>query len=312
MINEVKSLNSEENDQLEDNDIIVDAISVTNLTKYYGSTKGIDNISFTVKKGTIHGFLGPNGAGKTTTIRLLVGLLQPTSGSAKIFDSNIGSVEAKKVIGYLPSDYELYRHYRVGEYLEYIAKLRGEAPLLDDLVSTFDLDLSRKTKELSRGNRQKVSIVQAFMHDPDILIADEPTAGLDPLMQEEFDKIIRNFVKRGKTAFISSHILTEVQHICDIVTVIRDGQIVNSGKIEDLLRDVPKKAIIKKSSSISSTNIAKSLNATFGDESSGKIIVYFNYPVKEFIKKLSALDYIEDFSIPEPSLEEYFLPLYKK
>ena len=286
------------------------AILVNNLTKYYGNIRGIEKISFSVEKGTIHGFLGPNGAGKTTTIRILVGLLKPTDGSGKIFDYDIGSLQAKELIGYLPSDYELYKHYRVGEYLNYIAKLRGGAPLLEDLVSIFDLDLSRKTKELSRGNRQKVSIVQAFMHDPEIIIADEPTAGLDPIMQEEFDKIIHNFVKKGKTAFISSHILTEVQHICDIATVIREGEIINSGRIDELLKDVPRKAIIKQSNGVTPDELAKLLDATVGEDIQGKTVLYFNYPVKEFTRKINEIEAIDDFTLP--SLEEYFIPLYRR
>ena len=141
------------------------AIEVTNLTKYYGSVRGIEKVSFSVDKCSIHGFLGPNGAGKTTTIRTIVGLIKPTSGAATIFGYDIGTIGAKEMIGYLPSDYELYRQYTVGEYLHYIAKLRGGAPLLDDLIAEFDVDVSRKTKDLSKGNRQKVSIIQALMHD---------------------------------------------------------------------------------------------------------------------------------------------------
>lgn len=288
------------------------AIEVENLTKYYGNIKGIENISFSVNKGEIHGFLGPNGAGKTTTIRCLVGILKQTGGSGRIYNFDMGSIEAKELIGYLPSDYELYKHYTVGEYLKYIAKLRGEAPLLEDLVSEFDLDMSRKTKELSKGNKQKVSIVQALMHDPELIIADEPTSGLDPLMQAVFDKTIRNFVKRGKTVFLSSHILTEVQNICDKVTVIKDGELVTSGTIEDLLENVPRKAVIKKSNGQSIDQIANQLDAKIGDESSGKAVLYFNYSTKEFAKRASALDSIEDFVMPEPDLEEYFLPLYNK
>ena len=291
---------------------VQNAIEVSNLTKYYGAVKGVDGISFSVQKGTIHGFLGPNGAGKTTTIRILVGLLKPTSGIATIFGLEAGNTRAKRVIGYLPSDYELYGHYRVGEYLNYIASLRRGAPLMDELVNIFDLDLSRKTKELSRGNRQKVSIVQAFMSEPDLIIADEPTAGLDPLMKEEFDKLIHKFVNNGKTAFISSHILTEVQHICDIVTVIREGQIISSGKIEELLKGMPRKAIVKKSSSVCSSELADVLDAQVGEEMQGKVTLFFSYPVKEFSKRISNLDMVDDFTIPEPSLEEYFLPLYKK
>ena len=288
------------------------AIEVENLTKFYGNVRGVEEISFTVDKGTIHGFLGPNGAGKTTTIRLLTGILKPTYGNAKIYGFSAGTIHAKELIGYLPSDYELYRHYRVGEYLKYIARLRDGAPLMDELVNIFDLDLSRKTKELSRGNKQKVSIVQAFMHDPEIIIADEPTSGLDPIMQEEFDKLIHNFVRDKKTAFISSHILTEVQTICDIVTIISDGHIIDSGKINDLLKNVTRKAIIKTRNDISKIDLEHALDAHLGEDKQGQIVLYFNYPVKEFTKKINELDYIEDFTLPEPSLEEYFLPLYRK
>ena len=241
-----------------------------------------------------------------------MGLLKQTSGSSTIFGLESGTIQAKELIGYLPSDYELYRHYTVGEYLHYIAKLRGGAPLLDDLVDEFNVDMSRKTKELSKGNRQKVSIVQALMHDPELIIADEPTSGLDPLMQSVFDKTIRNFVKRGKTVFISSHILTEVQNICDRVTVIKEGEIVTSGLVEELLEQVPKKAINKKVNGKSKEEIAKSLNAKAEKESNGKITLYFNYSTKEFAQKVAMIDYIEDFVIPEPNLEEYFLPLYQK
>ena len=288
------------------------AIEVSDLTKYYGKIKGIEKVNFSVNKGEIHGFLGPNGAGKTTTIRILVGLLKQTSGSSTIFGIESGTIKAKELIGYLPSDYELYRHYTVGEYLHYIARLRGGAPLLDDLVADFDVDMTRKTKELSKGNRQKVSIVQALMHDPELIIADEPTSGLDPLMQAVFDKTIRSFIKRGKTVFISSHILTEVQNICDRVTVIKEGEILTSGLVEELLEQVPKKAIIKKSNGQSMEEIATALNAKAEKESNGKIALYFNYSTKEFARKVASLNYIEDFVIPEPNLEEYFLPLYQK
>ena len=293
-------------------DSIKTAIDVSDLTKYYGRNRGIEHVSFTVEKGSIHGFLGPNGAVKTTTIRILVGLLKQTNGQVSIFGSEAGTIEAKQMIGYLPSDYELYRHYTVGEYLRYIAKLRGGAPLFDDLVSEFDLDLNRKTRELSKGNRQKVSIVQALMHDPEILIADEPTSGLDPLMQAVFDRTIQNFSKRGKTIFISSHILTEVQSLCNIVTVIKEGKIISNGDVEKLLQKVPRKAIFKKSNGYSIDELASKLDAKISTDSNGKVTAYFNYSTKEFVKKISNLEYIDDFVIPEPNLEEYFLPLYQK
>ena len=150
------------------------------------------------------------------------------------------------------------------------------------------------------------------MHDPELIIADEPTSGLDPLMQAVFDKTIRSFIKRGKTVFISSHILTEVQNICDRVTVIKEVEILTSGLVEELLEQVPKKAIIKKSNGQSMEEIATALNAKAEKESNGKIALYFNYSTKEFARKVASLNYIEDFVIHEPNLEEYFLPLYQK
>lgn len=287
-------------------------IAVENLTKFYGPIRGVEDISFSVDKGEIHGFLGPNGAGKTTTIRVLVGLLSPTAGSASILGNPAGSVEAKSLIGYLPANYTLYSHYRVGEYLNYLATLRGDAPLLDELVTRFDLDLTRKTKELSTGNRQKVSIVQGLMHDPEVVIADEPTSGLDPLMQAEFEKVIQEFSKRGKTIFVSSHILAEVQDICTKVTVVREGRLVNSGRVDQLLEQVPRKAVVKQLTGMTADSLASELDAQVGDDNHGRLILYYTYPNKEFVRRISAISAVEDFFLPEPSLEEYFLPLYQR
>ncbi len=291
------------------------AIKVANLTKYYGKTRGVENISFTVKKGEIHGFLGPNGAGKTTTIRILVGILQPTSGIAYIFGHKAGTKEAKNLIGYLPSDYGLYEHYTVKDYLDFIERLRGSAPYKDELIERFDVELHKKTGELSRGNRQKVAIVQALMHDPALLIADEPTSGLDPLMQLEFVKYLQEYIKRGGTAFISSHILTEIQEIAEKVTIIKEGNIVASGKVDELLAAMPRKAIIKlrdTSSLINPQKLAESLKAKIGQTMEDRVIIFFNYPVKELIDRLESLSSIDDFYLPEPSLEDYFFTIYSK
>lgn len=287
-------------------------IEVQNLTKYYGSKKAIENINFSVNKGEIHGFLGPNGAGKTTTIKILVGLLKQTSGLVSIDGKEAGSIEAKNMIGYIPSDYEFYNHYSVGEYLRYLAKLRGSTPLFDDLVSKFDLDLNRKPKELSKGNRQKINIVQGLMHDPDVIIADEPTSGLDPLMQTIFDEVINNFAKRGKTIFLSSHVLSEVQHICESVTVIKDGKIIKTGSINTLLKSVPRKAILRISNDISLVDFKNNLAVNITNLTNDRIELYFDYPIIEFVKKISEYSTIKDLFIPEPDLEEYFLSLYQK
>jgi len=287
------------------------AINIENLTKYYGPHKGIENISLQVKKGTIHGFLGPNGAGKTTTLRTLVGLLKKTSGEAQISGFRAGSLESKRHIGYLPSDFELYPYYSVKEYLDYIERLRGSAPFRAELVKRLQLDETRKTGELSKGNKQKVAIVQALMHRPAILIADEPTTGLDPLMQDEFDDILREYVASGeKTVFISSHILSEVQVTCEVVTIIRNGEIVSSGNVKELLASLPRKAILKVKDGIDGVNLSKIINATFKTQSENEVCVLFENP-KDFMKNIAINEDILDFTIPAADLEEYFMAFYK-
>jgi len=287
------------------------AIELNNLTKYYGPHKGIENISLKVKKGTIHGFLGPNGAGKTTTLRVLVGLLNKTSGDATIMGVRAGSLDSKYHVGYLPSDFELYKYYSVKEYLDYIETLRGEAPFREELVKRLKLDETRKTGELSKGNRQKVAIVQALMHRPDILIADEPTTGLDPLMMGVFDEILKEYVASGeKTVFISSHILSEVQATCEVVTIIREGELVSSGNVKELLASLPRKANLKVKDRVDGENLAKSINTTFKSQKDNEVCVLFE-DSKEFMKNIANSEDVLDFSIPRADLEEYFMAFYK-
>lgn len=287
------------------------AIELNNLTKYYGPHRGIENITLQVKKGTIHGFLGPNGAGKTTTLRVLVGLLLKTSGDAQIMGVRAGSIESKKHIGYLPSDFELYKYYSVKEYLDYIERLRGSAPFREELVRRLKLDETRKTGELSKGNRQKVAIVQALMHRPDILIADEPTTGLDPLMMGVFDDILKEYVASGeKTVFISSHILSEVQATCELVTIIREGEIVSSGNVKELLASLPRNAVLRVKDGVNGENLSKSINATFKSQTDDEVCVLFEDP-KEFMKSIANSEDVLDFSIPPPDLEEYFMAFYR-
>lgn len=287
------------------------AIQIDGLTKFYGKARGIEDLSLNVEQGVIHGFLGPNGAGKTTTIRILVGLLNQTSGTAFIYGNTPNTVESKRRIGYLPSDFELYKHHTVKSYLDYIESLRGKAPLRDQLCELFDVDINKKTAELSRGNKQKIAIVQSLMHEPDLLIADEPTTGLDPLMQEEFNKFLKDYVANGHTVFFSSHILAEVQEVCDHVSVIKDGTIVSSGSIDELLMKLPKKAVLRISSDVNPLELAKTLDVTLGDHKQGKLTVYFNGHSIEFTDKLRSIPEIKDFTIPEPNLEEYFLSFYR-
>ncbi len=186
-------------------------IEIKNLTKYYGKIKGIENLSFTVNKGEIFGFLGPNGAGKTTTIRTILGFLTPTSGNAFILGKNVDKniVELKQSIGYIPGDFNLYGHLTGKRFLDYFSSLRSsDMSLRKELLEIFDIPLDRKIKGYSKGMKQKLSIVQAFMHNPQLVIMDEPTSGLDPLLQQKFYEFLKKEKEKGKTLFFSSHVLS--------------------------------------------------------------------------------------------------------
>jgi ABC-2 type transport system ATP-binding protein len=213
-------------------------IETDKLTKFYGSHRGIVEVDLAVEQGEIYGFLGPNGAGKTTTIRLLLDLLRPTSGRAFVFgiEPSVDPVAIHRRIGYLPGEFALFDRLTGGQTIDYFANLRGGVdPLYQaDLVARFDLDPSRRFKEYSKGNKQKVGLVIALQHRPDLLVLDEPTSGLDPLVQQTFFGLLRETVAEGRTAFLSSHILGEVEKTCDRVAIIRDGRIVTVDRVEAL------------------------------------------------------------------------------
>jgi ABC-2 type transport system ATP-binding protein len=213
-------------------------IETQQLTKYYGTQRGIVEVDLAVEEGEVYGFLGPNGAGKTTTIRLLLDLLRPTSGRAFVFGIETSSdpVAIHRRIGYLPGEFALFDRLTGGQTIDYFANLRGGVdPLYQaDLVARFDLDPSRRFKEYSKGNKQKVGLVIALQHRPDLLVLDEPTSGLDPLVQQTFFELLRETVAEGRTAFLSSHILGEVERTCDRVAIIRDGRVVTVDRVEAL------------------------------------------------------------------------------
>jgi ABC-2 type transport system ATP-binding protein len=213
-------------------------IEVDGLTKSYGSKRGIAGVSFSVEEGEVFGFLGPNGAGKTTTIRLLMALLRADGGSAKIagLDCWKQSLEIKRLIGYIPGEPALDPNLTGGQILEYFAHLRGgvDQAYLKQLVERFELDTSRKFRQYSTGNKRKVVLIQAFMHRPRVLILDEPTSGLDPLNQQEFDHMVKEASDEGRTVFLSSHVLSEVEKTCTRVGIIRDGSIVRMGDVAEV------------------------------------------------------------------------------
>jgi len=216
-------------------------IETHNLTVYYGIHRGIQDVNLAVEKGEVFGFLGPNGAGKTTTQRVLMDILRPTSGTAAIFglDCQTDGVAIRKRVGYLPSELSLYPNMKGNVFLRMLASLQDQAvdrAYRRQLYERLDLDPNRRMKEYSRGNKQKIGIVAAFMGKPDLLILDEPTTGLDPLVQQTVMELVREARADGRTVFFSSHILPEVQAVCDRVGIIRAGELVKTERVETLTR----------------------------------------------------------------------------
>jgi ABC-2 type transport system ATP-binding protein len=214
------------------------AIQTQNLTKRYGQARGVTDLNLEVREGEVFGFLGPNGAGKTTTIRILLNLIKPTSGQVSVLglDSQRDSVAIKKLIGYLPGEFSLYPNLTGAKTLEYFGNLRGgvEWARVKNMAERLELDLSRRFRQYSRGNKQKVGIIQALMNRPRLLVLDEPTGGLDPLNQQEFYKLMAEARQDGSTVFFSSHIMSEVEKTCDRVGIIREGELVKVGNIAEL------------------------------------------------------------------------------
>jgi ABC-2 type transport system ATP-binding protein len=216
-------------------------IQIEKLTKSYGVHRGVIDIDLDVNEGEAFGFLGPNGAGKTTTIRTLLDHIRPTSGRALVFgiETTVDPVAIHRRVGYLPGEFSLYDKLTGGQTIEYFANLRGgvDSAYQAALVERLDIDPSRKFKELSKGNKQKIGLVVALQHRPDLLILDEPTSGLDPLVQQTFYEVIREAKAEGRTIFLSSHILSEVEKTCDRVAIIRDGRLAKVDRVE-ALRDL--------------------------------------------------------------------------
>lgn len=206
------------------------AIELTELTKTYGTRRGLAGLSLTVNRGEVFGYLGPNGAGKSTTIRLLLDLIRPTAGSARVLGlaPRKDAVQLHRRVGYLAGDFVVDTRQRAGEVLAFLAALRGGVPAsrIVDLADRLDLDLTMQVKRLSKGARQKLGLIQAFMHDPELLILDEPTSGLDPLVQQTFLDLVTEARNAGQTVFMSSHIMSEVEAVADRVAIIRDGRLV--------------------------------------------------------------------------------------
>jgi beta-exotoxin I transport system ATP-binding protein len=228
---------------------IAPVIEMRGLTKEYGSTRAVVDLDLQIESAEVFGFLGPNGAGKTTTIRMLLALQRPTRGAATVFglDCRRDGVEIHRRVGYLPGELALYPRMTGRQHLAWFARARGEhlPQYADELVERFDVVLDRPVRELSKGNRQKVGLVIACMHRPELLVLDEPTSGLDPLMQHEFERLVRETTAEGRTVFLSSHELDEVQRLADRVGIIREGRLVAHDTVEALRRSAPRRILVE-------------------------------------------------------------------
>ena len=290
------------------------AIVLNELTKHYGKHRGINNLSFSVNQGEFFGFIGPNGAGKSTTIRTLMGLIRPTGGSASIFDLDChskASVIARDV-GYLPSENSYYENMKVRELLQYTADLYGMdcKTKMKELADRLNLDLSRKIADLSLGNKKKVGIVSAIMTSPKLIIMDEPTSGLDPLIQQAFYDILKEENSRGATVFFSSHVLSEVQKLCDRVAILKEGQLIGIQSIKELRESGYKKVSLSAKEAIPRYFFDLSGIANYA-ETADKTSVSFMYNgnITAIIDKLHLL-HLDDVLLEEPSLEEIFMHYY--
>ncbi|MDO4473308.1 MAG: ABC transporter ATP-binding protein [Eubacteriales bacterium] len=288
----------------------MEIIKTTKLTKYYGKARGIIDLDLTVTKGEFFGFIGPNGAGKSTTIRTLLGLIAPTSGSAVIFGKDVTKEKESILhdIGYLPSEALFYQGMKVKDVLKLSADLRkndctAEAKLL---CERLQLDVSRKVDELSFGNRKKVAIVCALQHRPDLLVLDEPTGGLDPLMQKEFFDILRERNKEGATILLSSHVLSEIQRNCTRAAIIRDGRIIACNSVDVLSQTNAKRITVH-----GSVDLDHLIGVRDRKETGDSLSFLYSGDMNSLLRTLS-LGQVSDLTVMEPDLEEVFLHYYEK
>lgn len=287
-------------------------IEFNKLTKYYGDVKGCKDIDFNVKEGEIFGFIGPNGAGKSTTIRTMLSLIYPTSGSVTIFgkDAIEFGPEVREEIGYLPSEIFYYDKMKVEDLLKYSASFYKKecTDRLYELAEIMELDLTRKIQDLSLGNKKKVGIVQGLLHSPKLIVLDEPTSGLDPLMQKKFFELIKEENSMGATVLFSSHILSEVQQLCDRVAIIKDGEIISIQEIKALKEDTYKKFTFKGQNL--NNGIFKVDGISNLVQADNQVTFFFKGNVNSIIQIASGLD-LKDILVEEPTLEEIFMHYYE-
>lgn len=288
-------------------------IEIKDLTKYYGETKGIEGLNFKVKEGEVFGYLGPNGAGKTTTIRLLVDLIRPTRGEAFIngYSCQREIDEVKENMEYLPGNFTAYGHLTCDQYLKFVAGFYGNDNILSrgrELAQYFELDLSRRIGACSQGMKQKLGLIQVFMIDCPLYILDEPTSGLDPLVQQKFYKIIEEQKTEGKTIFLSSHILSEVERICDRVAIIREGELIEVNYVDNLRNKKFKKVKVVYEQKPPVDFFDKE-GLEVESENDDQYLMRITSGIGDNLHHLTSLP-LRDINVMNPSLEEIFLSYY--
>jgi ABC-2 type transport system ATP-binding protein len=290
------------------------AIAVEDLTKSYGRTRGVESLTFQVEPGEVFGFLGPNGAGKTTTIRTMLDLIRPTSGRVRVLglDSTRDTAAIHARVGYVPGEFGLYERLTGREYLRMFAALRGGggAERIDALAARLDLDTGVQIRELSHGNRRKVCLVQAFMHEPDLFVLDEPTQGLDPLMQREFHRMIEEAQGRGASVFLSSHVLPEVERVCDRVAIIREGRLISVDDIGGLKAKALRSIDFHMEAPVRVEEFASLPSVVSATAHGDSISLVVRGPLDEVIKA-AARHAVVNVETREPSLEDIFLQAYR-
>lgn len=294
--------------------IQVPAIEIVQLHKAYGTIQAVKGISMSVERGEIFGFLGPNGAGKTTTIRCMLDVIRPSAGSIRILglDAQRDTMALHQRIGYLPGDVRLPGDMTGRQVINYFSRLQGREPvLLDKLVSLFDVEMKRPLKGYSKGMRQKIGVVLAFMCDPEVLILDEPTSGLDPLLQRTFNDFLLEEQARGKTIFMSSHIMSDVEKICQRVAVIRKGELVTLEKVETLRQKAGQRIIVEFGDRVSADELSRIPGVSNVSTTNGSYHFNISGSMDPLIKALSQHNVIR-LQAEEAPLEEVFLKFYEE
>ncbi len=292
----------------------VPVIVAEHLTKFYGSSRGVVDLEFEVHAGEVFGYLGPNGAGKSTTIRTMLDFIRPTSGTITVLglDPITETPELHRRVGYVPGEFGLYERLTAREYLKTFTALRAGAGAdrVEDLARRLALDLDVKIRDLSHGNKRKVGLLQAFMHEPDLLVLDEPTQGLDPLVQQEFYAMIDEARERGATVFLSSHVMPEVERVCDRVAIIREGRLITVDDVGDLKAKALRTVEFHFEGPVPASAFASLASVVDAEQRGDSVLMTVRGPLDEVVKE-AARHPVVNVETREPSLEDIFLEAYR-